>query len=86
MKVKNIMDIIDADSEAFGAELDEKIKKAPGYNESQKSFEETIHTLDKATMFKIDSDVMRMETVLKDIAVNEGFKLAIKLIFSALMD
>jgi ribosomal protein S25 len=86
MRAKNIMDIIGAEFEDFDMELNEKIKDAPGYDESQKSFNETIHTLEKATMFKIDSDVMRMEAISKDVAVNEGFKLAVKLIFSALTD
>jgi len=86
MNVKNIMNIIDMEAEDFGIELSKKIESVPGFKESQKSFEETIHTLDKATMFKVDSDVMRLEAISRDVAVNEGFKLAIKLIFSALTD
>lgn len=86
MKANNIMDIITLDREDCEAELNDKIKDVFGYEESQKEYDETIHSLEKETMFKIDDAVTQMETIARDMAVNEGFKLAVRLIFSALMD
>ena len=86
MKANNIMDIINLAFEDHDTELSEKIKDVPGYNESQKIYSETIHSLEKETMFKIDNAAVRMETISRDVAVNEGFKLAVRLIFSALID
>jgi hypothetical protein len=86
MKVKNIMDIIDASFEDFDMELSEKIKDAPGYNESREVFEETVNALENEAKFILDKTAVRMEVISRDVAINEGFKMAVRLIFSALLD
>lgn len=83
MKTINIMDLINMRFKDHDLEISNKIKAASGYEEAEEKFKELVNSLDKQIMLDIDEVATYMETVSRDVAFNEGFRLAIQLILSS---
>lgn len=84
MKNLTITDLIEMYPDNHDFELGNKIKENPEYKKAQKEFYRIIDTLETKIRLKLDDEAVRMETIAKDVAFNEGFKLAIQLILSSL--
>ena len=82
MKSLSIIDIIEMNPDDHDLELDNKIEATPEYQEALTNFKKAINTLETSLKLKIDDEVARMEVAARDIAFNEGFKMAVRLILS----
>lgn len=76
--IVNLMCIGFDDYEEF---IKGKVKENKEYKEAEKKFEEHLETLREVKSFeymdKVDNAVIIMETVARDTAFNEGFKMGI---------
>lgn len=82
----NITDLIFGSMEEHDAKLSDAIDSNPEYMEAVnkvKEHYEKLKELAPEMWFEMDSDITTMEVASRDIAFNEGFKLAIKLILSS---
>ncbi len=68
-------------------DLHNAINANPEYVETVAKVEkhyEKLKTLDRELWLDMDADLVTMETIARDTAFNEGFKLAVRLIFSSI--
>lgn len=82
-----ITDLMFGGFEEHDTKLSNAIDSNPEYMETVKKVEshyDELRKLDRELWAKMNSDVTRMEVAARDIAFNEGFKLAIKLILSSI--
>lgn len=86
-RLLNIKDLMDKPFEDHDMELQKVIRDNPKYIEAEKTFEgllEKVKQFDREIWFDLDNEANFLETLAIDTAFNEGFKLAIKLIFSSI--
>ena len=72
--------------EEHDSTLQDAINNDPEYTEVAQRIEENYRKLEKLNYelwVNMDSDVNLLEVIARDIAFNEGFKLAVKLILSS---
>ena len=82
----NITDLILGGYEDYDMEIAKAIDNNPKYIEAVQKIEghyEKLKHFDKKLWLEMDSDINTLETIAKDTAFNEGFKLAIRLILSS---
>lgn len=82
-----ITDLMFGSFEEHDLKLHNIIKSNPEYMGAVKDLEEHYEELKKINpdlWLEMDSDVNRVEVISRDIAFNEGFKLAVKLILSSI--
>ncbi|MEA4846695.1 MAG: hypothetical protein VB106_05605 [Clostridiaceae bacterium] len=86
----DIVELMCTGFEGYEDDINGKIKAKEGYQEAQEIFYrhmERIHKNDSyKTMDEIEQSQIRMETVAKDTAFNEGFKMGVQMILGCLSE
>lgn len=81
-----ITDLMFGSFEKNEMDLHNVINANPEYVETVAKVEqhyEKLKKLDRELWLEMDADLVTMETIARDTAFNEGFKLAVKLILSS---
>ena len=81
MKDFNIVNLMCIGFDDYEEFINVKVKENEEYKKAEKKFEEHLETLQEEKSFeymdKVDNAAITMETVARDTAFNEGFKMGI---------
>ncbi len=80
----NIVDMICAGYEKFANGLGEIIESNSEYQKAQETFRENISTLEGDIKVDLADSEVEMETIAKETAFNEGFKMGVRLILGCI--
>lgn len=84
MNKLNIVDLLSTGYEKFANDLEKIIESNGEYQEAQEAFSEGISKLEKDIWLEVESCEVRMETIAKETAFNEGFKMGVRLILGCI--
>ncbi len=82
-----ITDLIFGSVEKHESDLDNAINANPEYAEAAaraNEHYEKVKKLDAELWLEMEADLITLETISRDAAFNEGFRLAVRLIFSSI--
>lgn len=80
MNKLNIVDLLSTGYDKFDNVLSNIIESNNEYQEALEVFDKGISSLEKNTRLEVESCESRMETIAKETAFNEGFKMGVRLI------
>lgn len=81
-----ITDLVFGSVDKHEEDLNKTINANPEYTQAVERVNEhyeKLKTLDRELWLDMDADLITLETIARDTAFNEGFKLAVKLILSS---
>lgn len=82
-----ITDLVFGSVDKHEEDLNKTINANPEYTQAVERVNEhyeKLKTLDRELWLDMDADLITLETIARDTAFNEGFKLAVKLILSSI--
>ncbi len=85
-KLLGIKDLMNKPFEDHDMELQKVLRDNPEYIEAEKTVKELMEKVkgfDRKIWLDLDAETNYMEALARDVAFNEGFKLAVKLLLSS---